>query len=152
MVWAEAPPPIPGPPHIHQYPPHTHRDPPTPPHTAFISRYIALSTSQQGSDGTVSTGPAQLRDFLARPLLHLLHSPLLDTLVALQHVMTEKLPLQRIWESTAEASVYQTPTSMEADAEDSEVSLQVGYTRSYYVGVTTLGALCFWVVKLQVAL
>ena len=105
--------------------------PPT--HSAFVSRYIA-STSQQGCDDAVSTGSAQLRDFLARPLLHLLHSPLLDTLVALQHVMTEKLPLQRIWESTAEASMYQTPASMEADAKDSEVSMQVGYIRSYYPG------------------
>ena len=71
-------------------------------YAAYLSTHIAFGASQ-GCDGGAYSGSAELRDLLARPLLHLLHSPLLNTLVALQHVMVEEgsLGLQRGWESSS---------------------------------------------------
>ena len=84
---------------------------------------------------------ALMRDILAPLLLRLLHSPLLDTLVALQHVMFRALPsIQQPWEASAAASVCQMqlpPESMEADAMDSKVAMQVGHT--YYSEVMHVG-------------
>ena len=75
-------------------------------YAAALSSEITYRASQ-GYERTPS-GSAQLRDLLARPLLRLLHSPLLDTLVALQHVMVEEsFPgLQRGWESSARKYIY----------------------------------------------
>ena len=57
------------------------------------SRSAPSGSAPSGSgSGSVPSGSAQLRDLLTRPLLLLLHSPMLDTLVALQHVMVGKLP------------------------------------------------------------
>ena len=71
-------------------------------YAAYFSTHIAFGASQ-GCGSAAPSGSAELRDLLARPLLHLLHSPLLDSLVALQHVMVEEgsLALQRGWESSA---------------------------------------------------
>ena len=72
-------------------------------YAAYLSTHIAFGASQGCDGGAYYSGSAELRDLLVRPLLHLLHSPLLDTLVALQHVMVEEgLPgLQRGWESSS---------------------------------------------------
>ena len=109
-----------------------------------LSCYAASLTTEitfRASQGyeRAPSGSAQLRDLLARPLLQLLYSPLLDTLVALQHVMIEEsFPgLQRDLESSARKSVYplddlrfrlSSPTDL--DATDARVLMQVGHT--YY--------------------
>ena len=97
-------------------------------YAANISAHIAVLSSL-GCKGA-PLGSAQLRDLLARPLLHLLHSPMLDTLVALQHVMVEKFSMQRGWESTPEASIFPLALheSMEPDATDSKVGMQASLT------------------------
>ena len=95
-------------------------------HLSTLIHFLA----SQGCEGA-PTGTAPLRDLLARPLLTLLHSPLLDTLVALQHVMTRALPsLQRAWEANEGASIcqmHQTPAPAEPDAMESKVAMQVGH-------------------------
>ena len=100
-------------------------------YAAFLSTHIA-SRASQGCEGAPS-GSAQLRDLLARPLLHLLHSPLLDTLVALQHIMVDEIfsGFQQRWQCTAGSSICPLnlePTSTEPDASDSKVAMQVGHT------------------------
>ena len=98
-------------------------------YAAYLSTEIAFSAGQ-GYRG-VPPGSAALRDLLTRPLLRLLHSPLLDTLVALQHVMTRAFPdLQRTWETNEGSSVclvHLTPASMEPDEMDSQVAMLVGH-------------------------
>ena len=105
-----------------------------------LSTYIAYS-ARRGYKAA-PCGSAQLRDLLARPILRLLHSPLLDTLVALQHVLVDKLPgLQRRWESSAGASScplnLESWESMDADTPDLKVAMQVGHT--YYSGAMHMG-------------
>ena len=102
-------------------------------YAAYLSRDIAFGAGE-GYAGAPS-GSSQLHDLLARPLLHLLHSPLLDTLVALQHVMIGAVSgLRQQWESTIRASICPlklcSPPSMEPDTMDSKVVMQVGHT--YY--------------------
>ena len=92
-------------------------------YAASLSAHIAF-ISTQGCAGAPS-GTAQLRDLLARPLLQLLHSPLLDTLVALQHVMVD------VAGSTRSLEVSKWEASMgPADAKDSGVAMQVVCTNS----------------------
>ena len=99
-------------------------------YAAYLSTEIAFR-ADQGYKGA-PFGSAQLRDLLARPLLQLLHSPLLDTLAALQHVMVDKIALQRVWESSAGASIcerHQTLLgSTESDAVVSRTAMQVGHS------------------------
>ena len=101
-------------------------------YAACLSTHIAF---RAGCNSGFVPGSLQLRDLLARPLLQLLHSPLLDTLVALQHVMVGTLArLQQSWESDEDTSdicrMHQTTASMCPDAMDSQVAMQVGHT--YY--------------------
>ena len=105
-------------------------------YAAYLSTEIAFSAGQ-GCEGAPSCS-AQLRDLLTRPLLHLLHSPLLDTLVALQHIMVKKTPLQQFWESTAGASIVcqRRLTSIEPDTMDSRTAMMVGHTLTMMVGHT----------------
>ena len=77
---------------------------------------------------------AEMHSMLSCSLRNLLHSPLLDALVALQHVMVGSFPVQRHWETSRGASICLThlpPTSMEADAMDSKVAMQVGHCWSH---------------------
>ena len=103
---------------------------------SYYAAYFAMliqNSIRQGSEGA-PFGPAQ--QLLARPLLRLLHSPLLDTLVALQHVLTRTLPsLQQHWESTAGAFICLSrlpQASGGRDAMDSKVALQVGHGNICY--------------------
>ena len=101
-------------------------------YAAYISSQSALRMSAHCGSAP-SAGSSLMRDLLACPLLHLLYSPLLDTLVALQHVMVETLTtLQQCWESDEEVSdicrMHHTPASMDPDAMDSQVAMQVSHT------------------------
>ena len=101
-------------------------------YTAYLSKNIVLCATK-GCEGAPS-GSASLSDLLAHPLLRLLYSPLLDTLVALQHVMVEKGSLQPAWETTSGASIclrHLAPASMQSDAMDSMVAMQVGHACSH---------------------
>ena len=102
-------------------------------YAVLLSTQIASGVSQGYKGAPAPPGSALLRDLLARPLLQLLHSPLLDTLVPLQHVMTQAFPaFQCCWESTTGASIclmHQNPASMEPHARDSKVAMQVGHTQ-----------------------
>ena len=103
-------------------------------YAAYLSSHIAFRVSDHCGSAPCAGSPPLSRDLLARPLLHLLHSPLLDTLVMLQHVMVGTFSLQQRWESDKDASnicrMHQTLASMDPDAMDSQVAMQVGHT--YY--------------------
>ena len=60
---------------------------------AFVVARLAHQLVTQGCDGA-PVGSAQLRSLLARPLLHLLGSPLLDLLARMQHV-----PVSASWDT-----------------------------------------------------
>ena len=102
---------------------------------SFCAASLSMQSAGQGYEG-VPSGSAQLRDLLARPLLQLLHSPLLDTLVALQHVMIQESSqgLQRKWEAGASICLrnQNNLSSTELDAVDAITMMQVG--NSYYSG------------------
>ena len=99
-------------------------------YAACLSALI-FDRANQGCEGAPST-PARICGLLAAPLLQLLHSPLLDTLVVLQHVMVTSLPMQKSWESFAADSICQIrlPSASMADAMGSKVAMamQVGHT------------------------
>ena len=104
-------------------------------HFAFgrLGRYVACISAHIFDGATqICVGDpsalSQMRDLLARPLLHLLHFPLLDTLVALQHVMIRASPsTKKTWETASTCQTIPLQALMEADAMDSKVAMQVGH-------------------------
>ena len=119
---------------------------------AFVVARLAHQLVTQGCDGA-PVGSAQLRSLLARPLLHLLGSPLLDLLARMQHV-----PVSASWDTVpagddasstdsgddaasstdsgddASSSLrppwglvplHQMPETMQPDADDAKLTMQV---------------------------
>ena len=101
---------------------------------------MALQLVAQGCDGAPPGSP-QLHDLLARPLLQLLNSPLLDLLAGLQHVPVSFEAAGVILASSfcppcGVSSLHQMPETVQPDADDTKLAMQVRSARcTRWVGV-----------------
>ena len=88
---------------------------------------VYTARSVEGCDGTPATS-GSLLEWLVHPLLHLIHSPLLDLLAVMQHVPVEASAEIRTWHclSASIPPVYVLPLSVEPDAAGACVAMQVG--------------------------
>ena len=111
---------------------------------AIAESVVYTATSAGGYDGTPaaataaasSSGPlpplpaAPHLERLVPPLLHLIHSPLLDLLAVMQHVPVETSAEVRPWHclstSTIPTSAYMLPLSLDPGAAGARVAMQVG--------------------------
>ena len=97
---------------------------------AFTAARLAFQLVTLGCEGA-PPGSQQLRSLLARPLLQLLGSPLLDMLAGLQHV---PVSLEAAGVNLASSlcppcghiPLRQTPETMQPDADDTKLAMQVG--------------------------
>ena len=105
---------------------------------SIVGLTVNVATSVGGSSGIPAVAsalgplphppvPPQL-EWLVHSLLQLIYSPLLDLLAVMQHVPVEASPDVRQWQclSTSIPPVHTLPASMDPDAADSVVAMQVG--------------------------
>ena len=91
--------------------------------------YFSLTSGSIAINGCngVPPGSAELRDLLAQPFLRLLGSTLLDLLAAFQHVVMSAIPgfCDQGIPTASIPPVHLLPASMDPDAIDSNVAMQV---------------------------
>ena len=113
-------------------------------HSVLLSTLI-YNYAARDCKGDPYVSVDELHSLLSSSLCRLLYSPLLDSLVALQHVMTGNFPLQQLWESSSGASIclaHLPPAMAKPDTMDCKVAMLVSRHRSHLLLFAMHGLLC----------